>query len=245
MNPLLLLGGGALLAALLFSAKKAKAAPRTLDQVETKLASVAPSRRKAGSDRNPVVVFTPAKVFWRVNKKTGKTETRTQIQETPEALAAQASEKLGRRVPVATFSLAAMIQSEVGDGPDLAKVAVAHAGLTYARTRGHGKTLHQLLIGKDGHYGGQQGRYASTSHAPTERAIELAEAVLSEKIANPVPGAIQWDSPNTQNKLRARGEAGYTTNAAQLASVRENEGKRAAFLPGVEPGYLRLWVTAA
>lgn len=241
MNPLpLVLGAGVLAAiAVLFSSKPASAAEMK------KITIVIPSRKKAGGGLGPVVSFTKRKVFWRKNKKTGKTETRAQVIESPETLAAMASEKLGRPIPLGIFSLATMIASEAGSGADLAKVAVAHAALTYTKKYGKGKTLHQLLTGSDGHYGGQQGRYASTKNAPSVRDIEIAEAVAGGKIANPAPGAVQWDSPKTQDKLFAEGEAGYDSDSDDLARRRAAKGKEPVFLPGVDPGYLRLWRAAA
>lgn len=240
MNPLpLVLGAGALAAiAVLFSSKPASAA-------EVKIAAVIPSRKKASGGGGPVVAFSKRRVFWRKNKRTGKEETRIQVIEEPETLAAMASDKLGRKIPLGVFSLATMIASEAGGGADLAKVAVAHAAITYAKKHGGGKSLHQLLVGRDGHYGGQQGRYASTKSAPTVRDIEIAEAVAAGKILNPAPGAIQWDSPKAQDQLFAEGEPGYSGGADDLARKRESEGKVAVFLPGVDRGYLRLWKTAA
>lgn len=240
----LALGAGLLAAAaLLFSSKSASAAEQKV--AERKIAAVIPSRKKSGGGGGPVVSFTKRKVLWRTNKKTGKKESRTQVVEEPRVLAAMASEKLGREIPLGIFSLATMIASEAGSGADLAKVAVAHAALTYTKKHGKGKTLHQLLTSTDGHYGGQQGRYASTKNAPSLRDIEIAEAVAAGKIANPAPGAVQWDSPKAQDQLFAEGESGYSSDADGLARKREAEGKVAVFLPGVDQGYLRLWRAAA
>lgn len=210
---------------------------------EKKIASVVPSRLHQNGGNRDVVPFTRRKVTWRVNKRTGKTETRTQVVESPGVLARSASNALGREVSVGVFTLATLLSSEVGEGEDLAKVAVAHAALTYARKKG--KSLGEVLTAGDGHYGSQQGRYAATRIPPTVRDIELAEAVLSGKISNPAPGAVQWDSPSAQDKLFADKEAGYETNADTLAQKRESEGKVVVYLPGVDQRYLRLWRKAA
>lgn len=241
----LFLGAGAIAALLLASSKaKADEAKKPVAKVEKKLASVIPSRAKASGGRMPVVKFTERKVFWRTNKKTGKKEFRVQIVEQPESLRAAASQKLGREIPLETFSLATMIASEAGRGADLAKAAVAHAALTYKAKFGHGKSMHQILTFKDGLYGGQAGRYASTRNPPTVRDVEVAEAVLAGKIANPAPGAIQWDSPSAQDLLLARGEPGYESNSNELAARRRAGGKVAVYLPGVDRSYLRLWRAA-
>lgn len=231
MKPMpLALGAGALVAAFaLLSGGKASAA-------EKKLAVVIPSRRRTGGGRVPLVKFTTRRVPWRKNKRTGKVEMRTQVIEDPRALAAMAG------LDLTTFSLATMIASEAGSGEDLAKAAVAHAALT-----AHGKSperLHAALTAKDGRYGGQQGRYASTRIPPTQRDVEIADAVLKGRIANPAPGAVQWDSPSAQDQLYAQGEAGYDSNADELAARRKKKGKVPVYLPGVDPRYLRLWRVA-
>jgi hypothetical protein len=240
----LLFGAGAVVAAVLLANSKAKAATVEGKKVESKITSVIPSRAKPNGGRVAVVRFTEKKVFWRKNKKTGKPEYRVQIVEEPEVLVEVASQKLGRAIPLETFSLATMIASEAGRGSDLAKAAVAHAALTYKRKFGKDKSMHQILTFKDARYGGQAGRYASTRNPPTVRDIEVAEAVLSGKIANPAPGAIQWDSPSAQDLLLARGEPGYESNADELAARRRAGGKVAVYLPGVDRSYLRLWRAA-
>jgi hypothetical protein len=220
-------------------------APALPAQIEEKLAAIIPSRAKPSRGRVAVVKFTPRKVVWRKHKKTGKVQYRTQIKEEPAALAAQASKRLGREISLGTFALATMMASEAGRGSPLAKAAVAHAAITYTARHGGGQTLLQILLGKDGRFGGQQGRYAATSHAPLECDIELAESIAAGKVANPTPGAIQWDSPRTQNLLKAQGVPGYESNADELKKRREDKGKIAVYLPGVDREYLRLWKAKA
>ena len=219
-------------------------APVSSVLVESKLVSVIPSRAKPGRGRVPVAKFTQRKVPWRKHKKTGKLQQRVQIVEEPAALAAQASRKLGREIPLGVFTLATLMASEAGRGSPLAKAAIAHAAMTYTAKHGKGQTLIQILLGSDGRYGSQQGRYASTRHAPMESDIELAESIAAGKVANPTPGAIQWDSPKTQTALKARGEPGYERDADELRRKRESENKIAIFLPGVDHDYLRLWKAA-
>lgn len=235
----LFLGASGLLALVLLATGKAKAAT-----VERKLADVVPSRKKKDGGSVAIVTFTPKKVFWRTNKKTGKKQYRVQIEEEPIELATRASEKLGRKISIDVFSLATMIASEVGSGADLAKAAVAHAALTYVKKHGKGKNLHEVLTRGDGRYGGQAGRYASTRNPPTLRDVEIAEAVAGGKISNPAPGAVQWDSPKAQDALVERGEPGYEMNSEELGEKREAEGKVAMYLPGVDQRYLRLWRAA-
>lgn len=250
MTPLpLLLGAGALFLLIAASSgKKAQAQPiaRLPEPEKKKILAVAPSLGRRGGGNTVVVPFTKRKVPWRVNKKTRKQEMRNEVIEMPSDLARAASVKLGRVIPVMTFVLATMMASEVGRS-NLGKVAVAHAALTMANRKR--TTLIELLTPtrQGGRFGSQHGRYASTSNPPTEKDIELAQAILDRKIANPVPGADQWDSPQAQRKLVAAKHAGYGpgNTPEAVAQSRQASGKVAVYLPGVDPNYLRLWKPAA
>jgi len=245
----LLLGAGALFLLIgATSGKKAQAMPiaRLPEPEKKKILAVVPSLGKRGGGKAIVVPFTRRKVPWRVNKKTKRKENRVEVVETPDELALAASTKLERPIPVSTFALATLMASEVGRS-DLGKVAVAHAAITMAG-RKKTKLVELLAPSRQGNrFGSQHGRYASTSNPPTERDIELAESIAAGKIANPVPGADQWDSPQAQRKLVAAKHAGYGegNTPEKVAANREAAGKVAVYLPGVDPEYLRLWKPAA
>ena len=172
--------------------------------------------------------------------------------------AEKVSKKLGRKISEGILMLATLMESEAGDQPDLAKVAIAHAAITNAkRTSKNGSDLTAALkklllpswqnhkITSNGHMGSQQGgRYASTRIPPTERDVELAEAIAKGQIQNPAPGAIKWDSPSAQDKLHDEGL--YDSDSDAVADNRENkEHLIATYLPGIDHGELRLWRTAA
>jgi hypothetical protein len=203
-----------------------------------------------------VVDFTIAKTLIKITKA-GKKIYRDDVQETLPQLAAAASKKLGRQISPGVLLLATLMESEAGDQPDLARVAIAHATITNARRKMKEGSLtvaleklllpawknHKIVI--DGHMGSQLGgRYASTRVPPTERDIELAEAIAKGQIQNPAPGAIKWDSPSAQNKLHDEGL--YDSDADTVADNRENkEHLIATYLPGIDHDELRLWRTAA
>lgn len=211
-----------------------------------KLDAVIPSRSTKTKGRERLAKFTLKTVPW-ISKKTllpvihkasGKVMTRIEVQEPPHELAAAASQKLGRPVSPTAFALATLIASEVGSGNDLAKAAVAWATVTQSQRIG---TPLLKLIAPDGFFGGQLGRYADSRQAPSLRDLEVAEGVLSNQIANPAPGARQWDSPRTQDAMYNRGDLGHKMNAQMVATQRIADGNREIVLPGVDRGYLRLW----
>lgn len=236
-------GAAALLGVFFLASGKAQAAEKRLSRIV---------RSKHG---NAVVGFTLKKTFIKTGK-TGKDIYRVDVEEPLPELAAEASKKLKRPISQSVFLLATLMESEAGDQPDLARVAIAHAAITNAKRKSKGGDLtsslkrlllpawsqHKIVI--DGHLGSQQGgRYASTRIPPTERDIELAEAIAKGKIANPVPGAIKWDSPSAQNKLHEEGL--YDSDADTVAENREKENLVAAYLPGIDHGELRMWRTVA
>lgn len=218
------LGLGGALALVLLASRRAEARPVSR--------RVAPSR---------LVPFTQEKIFWRHNKKKNKDEYRVQVAESLSELAARASRKLGRRVSPVSFLLAAMIASEAGSDPDVAKAAVAHAAITMANKLGVSLTSLLAPPKQGGRLGSQHGRYASTARPPSTSELELAEEVQRGRVANPTPGAVQWDSPSAQDKLTAEGAPGYEIDADALAARRTSENKVAVFVPGVDPRELRLW----
>jgi len=237
--------GAGIAAALVLASRSASAASSA--RAMARLNAVVPSRRRGGASSSaPVVPFETTLVPWRTSRRTGKVERRTEVvQHLPELVAA-AGMVLGRKVAPEAFALAAMAASEARQ--DLAKVAIMHAAIT--RAGGAGGRLIALLA-PGGRLGSQHGRYASTRVAPTVRDVELAEAVLAGRLANPVPGAVQWDSPATQDRLAASGAPGYVNKDGSLrdrehvAAVRRAEGKEAVALPGIPEDEIRLWRRAA
>ena len=210
-----------------------------------------------GKHGKPVVNFTLEQTLVKTTKA-GKNIYRVDVVETPQELAEKVSKKLGRKISEGILMLATLMESEAGDQPDLAKVAIAHAAITNAkRTSKNGSDLTAALkklllpswqnhkITSNGHMGSQQGgRYASTRIPPTERDVELAEAIAKGQIQNPAPGAIKWDSPSAQDKLHDEGL--YDSDSDAVADNRENkEHLIATYLPGIDHGELRLWRTAA
>ena len=216
--------------------------------VEKKLEAIAPSRRRKGG-QEPLVTFTGKSVFWKRNRKTGENLYRTEIVEKPKDLLAKVTEKLGREISMPAFLLASLMAAEAGDGPGIAKAAIAHAALTNAAKSK--KNLSKLLI-PDGKLGGQQGRYASTARPPSAVDIELAEAVLRGDIGNPTPGATNWDSPDGMDAAAKRGVPGYEIPEGGLSASdyleykRKTKNKMVDLYPkGVSPRYLRMWKPAA
>lgn len=185
-----------------------------------------------------LVVHHTRRVPW--TPKGGAPSSRVEVVDSPAELAVAGSEKLGRKdvISLNAWTLATLIASEVGSAPNVAKVAVAHAAMNAARAIG--KNVFRL-IAPDGHYGGQQGRYASSARPPTKEDVAIAEAVYTGKIKDPTGGAVQWDSPRAQTALLERREPGYKSSPKQVAASRMKAGKVAVYLPGVDPEYLRLW----
>jgi hypothetical protein len=204
-----------------------------------------PKNRKYSGGK-ALLVFNTQKVEWKKSKK-GRMLYRTVVTDDVQDLAKEASGKLGHEVPIMAFILAVLMASEAGTEHPLVKVAVAHAAISAAKKKGKGiplaLALTQLII-PDGRFGSQLGRYASTKLSPTKEDIELAEKVVRGDIKNPAPGALQWDSPRTQDALAARGEDGYEKDSGDIAEARTAEGKKPVYLPGIDPYSFRLWKPA-
>ena len=167
------------------------------------------------------------------------------VLESPEALVAAASQKLGRPVDPNAFLLATLIASEEGRGTPTVQAAVAHA----ARNRAVqlGKTLDELLL-PDGRlasqsvgYGSSAVRYAAMDEPPSAAQLAVAEGVISKRIADPTGGAVQWDSPNAQRALAAHGHKKTKRTPEQVADERKKRGMTMVTLPGVSADRLRFW----
>lgn len=195
-----------------------------------------------GGSKRSLVVHRTRQVPWSAKGKV--LGMRTEVVDSPAELALQGSQRLGRSdvIPLNVWTLATVIASEAGSGPEIAKAAIAHAVMNAARRKG---VSIFKLIAPDGKFGGQQGRYAASSRPPTEADVRIAEAVYTGKIKDPTRGADQWDSPRTQRALVARGVSGYRNWPEQVAADRMKAGKVVVYLPGVDPEYLRLWRPAS
>ena len=132
------------------------------------------------------VVIDVARRGRRLTDAPGETE------ETPDALAAAAGAVVGREVTPEAYVLARMLRSEAGSGNLVHKSAVAHVALNDANEHGW-SLLHTLMVHNDGDRLGAQrgGRYA-TSRDPYEVDLEVAEAVMGGRLADPTNGAVKF-----------------------------------------------------
>lgn len=145
-----------------------------------------------------------------------------------------------------TLALARTVQSEVlPNHPDIARIAIAHAVLNYARRKKI--TVTELVADDDsayegehgrGRYGRQwrRGRYCSTANDPSLSTLRLCEEIRTGKIKDPTGGAIQWDSPRSQGA-----QPGTTKTADEVAESRIADGKEKVLLDGIPERDLRLW----
>lgn len=237
MNPLFA-GGAALLTLMLAMGRKASAAELAEGDIK---------KHKKESPRGWLVPFRTTMVVVRhadpANPKS-KDVLNIIVEDKLEDLARRASGKLGYDVTPEEFLLATLMASEAGSDPDIAKVAIGHAALTEVWRKNHRaknqKTTLRSLLMRGGKMGGQKdGRYAATGQPPSAHDVELAKAIFSGEIQNPVPGAVKWDDPKSQQILFERGD--YSHDSSYVSDQRNAEGLKAAYLPNVDPHRLRLW----
>jgi hypothetical protein len=159
------------------------------------------------------------------------------IPESPESLAADAG------VPIDTYSLARMMQSE--ESSLEARVAVGWAVKNHARIAGisitklltrarHKKSGAVTIYDSDGHYGTQSctpGRFASTFREPTGSTLQLAADVVSGARPDPTGGADQFDAPELQDRQAEKDPT--KKNAEQVAAARIAAGKEIVMVEGV------------
>jgi hypothetical protein len=247
------LTGAAALLGLILVSGNAKASSLT----DAKLDSIAPSRRRKEAG-TPIFDYAISVVpLTRIvqDKKTRKQKKRTIYRQQvdgalidgkkaasndPSDLARLASQIVGRTISPEAFALASLAASEAGTQPNIAKVAVMHAALTKAK----GKHNIVNLLTHDGHFGGQQGGYASTRQPPTFVTLELAESVLAGKVRNPTPGALYWDSPSGQRAALERRVSGYLKTPEQIADERHASRLTEISPRGIDPDTFRLWKPA-
>jgi hypothetical protein len=189
----------------------------------------------------PLLTFHHVQVPY-VNHR-GKTLFRVQVMETPSEIRNQIEKKIGRPVSSDVVALATMIASEQPNDPPHVKAAIANAAVNYA----HYKKITDVEdaitqgAGPDRSFGGQLGRYASTSEPPTLEDINIAEGVLDGRLRDTTGGAIQFDSPFVQIEGLKKGLPGYKRTPEQISEDRRKAGLEEWYMPGVDPMRLRFW----
>lgn len=149
-------------------------------------------------------------------------------------------------------ALARVIASEAGGEPWAVQVAVAFGTINEARTRArHGTsirgwafdgTVHNLVTYPDGQYGPQnRGAYCSTARAASAANTSLAADVIAGRVPDLTQGAQQYDSPQAQRALLARGTPGYTKTPEEVADARIASGNALVLIPGVPEERFRMW----
>lgn len=140
-------------------------------------------------------------------------------------------------------ALARAVTSEEGNASELVRTAVAWAVINYANLHGVSPTAAVQKHSDGYHYGDQVGgNYVSSRFEAAPRDRELVDRILRGELPDPTPGAIQFDSPKTQDWQYARGQV--RLSSAEVGANRRGEGKREFTLPGEDPYAFRLWVPA-
>ncbi len=105
------------------------------------------------------------------------------IDDDPQSLADAAALVVGRAVDVNAYALARNLRSEEGSQPSEVKNLLAHVAMNVARARG--VSILELLTkstvaSRDGKFGRQISRWASTAQDPYEQDLGVAEQALGE-----------------------------------------------------------------
>jgi outer membrane murein-binding lipoprotein Lpp len=163
------------------------------------------------------------------------------VQSDPEAIARM------HGVSLDVEALARMAVKEAGSG-EKPQIAVMWATRNMARASGtsvaklllRGRTKTGGPSSSDGKFGAQNtGKYASTVLPSTPASRDRAAKVMAGTIPDPTGGAIQFDAPSAQDKLKAAGTAGYEKSAEEIAAER-SASKVSVMVPGVSS--IRFWV---
>jgi len=146
--------------------------------------------------------------------------------------------------PEDAYALARCMTSEEGGAAEIVRAAVCFAIVNYANAKGKSPTA--VIKTKRTYYGyGPQsdGSYVSSREEASSRDLDLAGRIVSGAYADPgIEGATQFDNPATQDWQYERGQV--KKSADMVARDRMAEGKRAVYLPGVDPRKFRLWTKA-
>lgn len=156
----------------------------------------------------------------------------------------------GKGVSDNTYALASMMVSEAGSNEPL-QLAVGWCARNQAQRRG--ESVFRLLTRagrndasgsfqpaeSNGYYGPQNvgPRYASTRKEPTDGALSLADAILSDSIDDPTGGCTKFDAPSAQDSFLGKVE-GYVKSAAEVYEER-SKGAEIVMVPGISS--TRFW----
>jgi len=136
------------------------------------------------------------------------------IPTSPKALASTAG------VHEDVYTLAAVMRSEAGSGPEPERVAVAWVARNAARAKGVSVTAWATRATgpSAGYYGPQniQKRIVSTSKAPRSADLKLAQAIMNGEIRDNTGGATHFLHPAGQDALARLGLKGYTKGSADV-----------------------------
>ena len=133
------------------------------------------------------------------------------------------------------YALASAMQSE--EKTDKGRLAVGRA-IWNAVQQDRGRIVRKLL--PHGYFASQEsGQYAATHKPPTTRTLGLAAAIIEGRVPDMVHGAIQWDAPETQDRLHSlylkdpRKHPHYKHSSAEIAERRKSKGAHEIKVPGV------------
>lgn len=147
-------------------------------------------------------------------------------------------------VPLDVYVLASAMQSE--EGSDRGRLAVGRAIWNVVRGRRH-KLVRKLI--PSGSLGEQSvNPYAATTQPPTARTLELARAIVAGRVPDFVAGAVQWDSPELQDRRHQLYLADparypkYRWSSTDVARRRAAGGAREVRIDGVPA--TRFWTYA-
>jgi hypothetical protein len=133
------------------------------------------------------------------------------LHEDPKILASAAG------VNVDVYTLARIMRSEAGSGPEPERIAVAWVARNAAREKGVSPTAWATGASglSKGFYGPQniQKRVVATGSAPRAKDLELAQAIMNGDIPDNTGGATHFMHPAGQNLLAKMGLKGYTQSA--------------------------------
>lgn len=151
--------------------------------------------------------------------------------------------------PLDVYAMASCMQSE--ERTPKGHLAVGLAIWNAAqKNRSHIPNLLLFSTNRDGNgrFGEQAGRYAATSHPPTAKTLQLAEAIILGRVEDITDGAIQWDAPKAQDRnhqLFLRDPVKYHKyrfSSKDIEAKRIKEKRRPVFVPGVPD--TRFWARA-
>jgi hypothetical protein len=142
--------------------------------------------------------------------------------------------------PLEIYAMASCMQSE--EKIDKGRLAVGLAiwnAVKKNRYKIPSLLLHSKRWDGNGRFGSQAGRYAATSHSPTAKTLQLAEAIQAGRVEDFTDGAKQWDAPKAQDRNHQlylqdpEKYPEYRFSSDDIAARRINEGRRLVWVPGV------------